>query len=366
MDAGSIRGLFGRCVVALQAGALATVETHAQTMVDLATRHNLRLTAGWGLAFAGDARYELNDTEGTIRCNAAIARDYEHCHFISIIEALFTLAQAYWAANRATDATRIMQRLHEIVVVSDAVEQLPLLQAFDAYLALLMGDVAAASRWARSERPVAADSSLYSNLSPVVIWATILCAIGEESERQEATEQLAALRTRAVRTHFVRPLARIDGLTAILELKRNRRHAALEAMRNSLAVGVPRGFVRTFLDLMALFPDEMANLLADLDAPEALRSTLEQQRSEIQAARLRGSPLPIADLTRREIQILTALDQRLSYEEIAGELYISPHTVKRHACNIYSKLGVSGRGAALAAARTMGWRPEEASPGAYT
>ncbi len=49
------------------------------------------------------------------------------------------------------------------------------------------------------------------------------------------------------------------------------------------------------------------------------------------------------------------LAQRLNAKEIAGRLFISDRTVKRHAATIYRKLGVHGRQQAVAAGRTMGF-----------
>ena len=48
------------------------------------------------------------------------------------------------------------------------------------------------------------------------------------------------------------------------------------------------------------------------------------------------------------------LVQRLSNNEIANKLYISPKTVKTHAYNIYQKLNVSTCREAAAKASTLG------------
>ncbi len=48
-------------------------------------------------------------------------------------------------------------------------------------------------------------------------------------------------------------------------------------------------------------------------------------------------------LTAREIEILEHLKSGLSYEMIAGKLFISPGTVRTHLQNIYSKLQVSNK-----------------------
>jgi DNA-binding NarL/FixJ family response regulator len=75
-----------------------------------------------------------------------------------------------------------------------------------------------------------------------------------------------------------------------------------------------------------------------LVTPSLLRRLLNefsQREREIQPAH--------ADLTPRELEVLEALAQGLSNEEIAKELVISEKTVKTHLGNIFSKLHVEGR-----------------------
>jgi LuxR family maltose regulon positive regulatory protein len=62
-------------------------------------------------------------------------------------------------------------------------------------------------------------------------------------------------------------------------------------------------------------------------------------------------------LTAREHDVLAALAERLSYKEIADQLFIAPATVKRHASSIYRKLGVAGRNEAIRVARELDWLP---------
>lgn len=48
-------------------------------------------------------------------------------------------------------------------------------------------------------------------------------------------------------------------------------------------------------------------------------------------------------LSEREKEILQLLCKGLEYKEIAVQINISPHTVKKHTCNIYHKLHVNSR-----------------------
>jgi LuxR family maltose regulon positive regulatory protein len=66
-------------------------------------------------------------------------------------------------------------------------------------------------------------------------------------------------------------------------------------------------------------------------------------------------PSPIVEpLSPREREVLQLIAEGLTNKEIARGLVLSVGTVKVHAHNIYSKLGVSGRTQAIAKARILG------------
>jgi DNA-binding NarL/FixJ family response regulator len=61
-----------------------------------------------------------------------------------------------------------------------------------------------------------------------------------------------------------------------------------------------------------------------------------------------------ADLSAREVEILTAVAQGLGNREIARTLFISEATVKTHLVHVFTKLDVDSRTAAVARAREDG------------
>jgi DNA-binding CsgD family transcriptional regulator len=63
------------------------------------------------------------------------------------------------------------------------------------------------------------------------------------------------------------------------------------------------------------------------------------------------TPIP---LTPREIEVLTLGARGFSGPEIAEQLVLSPATVKTHFANLYEKLGVRNRAAAVAKAMQLG------------
>ncbi|MCX5718402.1 MAG: helix-turn-helix transcriptional regulator [Nitrospirae bacterium] len=66
------------------------------------------------------------------------------------------------------------------------------------------------------------------------------------------------------------------------------------------------------------------------------------------AGLLKEDPFPARySLTQQETLIMDHLIKGLSYKEIANKLFISYHTVKNHTSNIYMKLNVKKRSAAI-------------------
>jgi len=70
------------------------------------------------------------------------------------------------------------------------------------------------------------------------------------------------------------------------------------------------------------------------------------------------------DLTPRETTILMAVAGGLTTKAISQDLWLSEHTVKFHLTNIYRKLGVSNRSAAVRYAFENDLAPSGALPGA--
>jgi DNA-binding NarL/FixJ family response regulator len=66
-------------------------------------------------------------------------------------------------------------------------------------------------------------------------------------------------------------------------------------------------------------------------------------------------------LSRREIEIITLIEERLSNKQIAARLGIEVQTVKNHVHNVLEKLDLDGRFSAAAYARGRGLLPERGS-----
>lgn len=61
-----------------------------------------------------------------------------------------------------------------------------------------------------------------------------------------------------------------------------------------------------------------------------------------------------AGLSRRELEVLRLVAEGLNNQDIADRLFVSDHTIHRHLANIFNKLSVSSRAAAVAQAARRG------------
>ena len=108
-------------------------------------------------------------------------------------------------------------------------------------------------------------------------------------------------------------------------------------LREALSRGVRPEYVRR---LLAAFPIDEPDGGAPRTAP--------------------GAGTRLAEpLSARELEVLPLIAEGLTNHEIAARLYLSLHTVKAHARNIYAKLGVNSRTQAVARARALGYLAED-------
>ncbi len=92
-------------------------------------------------------------------------------------------------------------------------------------------------------------------------------------------------------------------------------------------------------------------------SPIVAKKTLEMLRiSEKPANSISDKSQETIDyLSSREMEILQEIVLGLNYKEIAEKLFISPHTVRKHIANIYDKLHVSNKTAAIKIAMKKKW-----------
>ena len=129
--------------------------------------------------------------------------------------------------------------------------------------------------------------------------------------------------------------------------------AALAPLGRALTLAEPEGYVRVFVDEG---PPMAALLEAAAQrgiAPDYVRRLLAAaRRHRATATSTVGSGL-VEPLSGRELDVLRLLATDLGGPDIARELVVSLNTVRTHTKNIYAKLGVNNRRAAVRRAQEL-------------
>jgi LuxR family maltose regulon positive regulatory protein len=134
---------------------------------------------------------------------------------------------------------------------------------------------------------------------------------------------------------------------------------AIMVLEQNLAIAEQQGFLSTFVNegppmarllykalSRGLSPDYVQKLLAAFPDVEPGRPQF--RKSGVMHVDW------IEPLSGRELEVLQLIAEGLSRQEIASQLVLSLNTVKTHARNIYSKLGVNNQMQAVGKARGLG------------
>ena len=121
--------------------------------------------------------------------------------------------------------------------------------------------------------------------------------------------------------------------------------AALALLERALMLAQPEGYVRLFVDEGA----PMATLLEKAAKRGIAPNYTQQLRKVLDNAedKLPIDPGLLDPLSERELEVLRLLGSDLTGPEIARELMVSLNTLRTHTKNIFTKLGVSNRIAAV-------------------
>jgi LuxR family maltose regulon positive regulatory protein len=127
---------------------------------------------------------------------------------------------------------------------------------------------------------------------------------------------------------------------------------AAASLEHALSLAEQEDLRRSFLDAGAPARSLLARYRRRVPTCWSYLDALLQESTESAEVAL-PAPKLIQRLTEREHTVLRYLPSMMTYEEIAGDLYVSLNTVKTHAYGIYRKLGVTGRRQAVRAAREL-------------
>jgi LuxR family maltose regulon positive regulatory protein len=193
-----------------------------------------------------------------------------------------------------------------------------------------------------------------------IAWLEVLISTGQPSEALEALDPAIAF---AREKGLVHRVMQFSVLQAQAWIATGNAQRARDAILGALMAAQPEGYVNIFNRgpgftqwvagvayneqtieihdrLLAAFGHSMS---ADREPGQIEITSLPDRRGRL-----------VEPLSEREYEVLRCLVDGRTLAEVARRLYLSPNTLKAHTQNIYSKLGVHSRMAAVSRARELG------------
>ena len=242
----------------------------------------------------------------------------------------------------------------EQLYISDYFPDVRPIPAVRARVLLAQGRLDEAVRWAHDRELSADDELSYLREFEHLTLARILLARGVLGEDcwNETTGLLRRLLDAAERGGRAGSVTEILALQALTEQARGDGQAAIALLRRAVTLAEPEGYVRTFLDEGMPMTSLLQLLAKQDDAPGHLRRLLSATGSG--GPRVSASQGLVDPLSARELEVLRMLGSDMDGPEIARQLVVSLNTVRTHTKNIYAKLGVNNRRAAVRRSNDLG------------
>ena len=219
--------------------------------------------------------------------------------------------------------------------------------ATTARIRLMAGDIPGAEQWAVDSGVGSDDEPAYLRDYEQLTFARLLLATGRPAEAIGLLRRLLAAAQAGRREgNVVEALA----LLALAHAAAADTAQALTALEESLTRAQAEGFVRIFLDAGAPMKALLKTAVRHGRAADQAATVLAAEEAVLRPAQ-QGL---VDELSSRELDVLRLLRSDLSGPEIAAELGVSLNTVRTHTKNIFMKLGVNSRRAAVRRADELG------------
>jgi LuxR family maltose regulon positive regulatory protein len=229
-------------------------------------------------------------------------------------------------------------------------------EALKARAWIAQGKLAEAMGWARESGLSAADSLSYVREFEHITMARLLLALGTQDRSDDRIGEAIGLLDRLL-------LAAEDGgrtgstieilvIQALARRAGNDVPGALASLERAVPLAEPEGYVRTFVDEGPPMTALLKLASKQAKAPASVRRLI-AAATAADGGRPVDSPL-VEPLSERELEVLRLLESDLDGPDIARELTVSLATMRTHTRNIYAKLGVNNRRAAVRRAAELG------------
>jgi LuxR family maltose regulon positive regulatory protein len=313
---------------------------------------------GWLFGIWGEVLAELNDlvrATDKVKKGIKLITDSKDGFFES--KSSLYLVRVLYSSGDLIGAEDIIQSMENRArEYNISLWDLRQLSTWQVRIWLAQGKVEAATQWIQ-EHDLDPDEKLtYMRELEHITLARILIAQGNSDDATRLLQRLFNANEEGGCSSRMIEVLLLQALSFQAQGNTDQANSSLE---KALILAEPKGFLRIFIDegspmAQLLFealnrgikPDYVRRLLAAFSSVE----TEQTEKTKTQPSKYDL----IEPLSEREIEILQLIAMGLTNQVIATRLYLSLHTVKVHARNIYAKLVVHNRTEAVNRARALG------------
>jgi len=349
-------------------GRLHEADLFAKQMAILMARSGdfLSPEVGWGYVFHANVLREWNELDDALEMALrGISLSEQTGAMVFLLCGYGVLIHIYLSRGELESARSAMQQLDEIGKRSNIYLYLYLHSLYTIVdrvrLWLASGELDLAINWAHRLRDTKQYAIPFLHEREDVACIRILLA---QHQPALALEQLLPVLQRATAGKRWDHVIEIRILQSLAYHMQRQENEAYEALAHALQLGEPEQYIRSFVDE----GPPMFALLTRLRAQQGKRESTryldsilaafphEDFKQESLSAEVSDTyqQTPSMLLSKRELEVLQLLADGVSNQEIAQQLVVSIHTVKRHVSNIFMKLEVTNRVQALIRARELG------------
>jgi len=320
-----------------------------QLMLEFAEIHTGRKDipfSGFAYIAMGRTLHEwnrLDDAKQHLAKGIALCREWRQAQTLAI--GLIELALLE-KDNRNFDAARkALQEARQITSLSDSQWGTAMVDAFEARLDLTRGNLVAAIAWAEKGNLSISDGPAPERYIEYATFVRVLISQHKERQALVLLDKLLEEFRKGGRNGRILEIL-IWKARAFLGLSEQQK--AFQILTEAINIGKPENYIFSFVEagselisIIQMFPqsDYRDKLLAAF-------SSKADDSLKIEPA----SYALVEELNEREIEVLRGMAAGNSNQEIGDQLYLSVNTIRWYASQIYLKLEVNSRAAAVAKA----------------
>ena len=271
-----------------------------------------------------------------------LLRQYDRTIDRFIISEVF-LARLKLAQGDAAGAAAMLAETEQSVRQNNFVQRISEVAAAQVLVLLRQGNLSAAAHLVQTHDLPISQARVYLAQGDAFTALAVLEPLRQQMEAKGWQDELL----------------KVIVLQAVALHAHGEKDKAVQLLSKALALAEPGGFIRLFVDegepMRLLIEKQSRNRDHPLSGyADKLLAAFTQPVTAAKSAIIHQESDMIEPLSQRELEVLRLLRSELSGPEIAQQLIISLNTLRTHSKNIFNKLGVNDRRAAVRRAKELG------------